>query len=104
MTGELPLRIVVVGPPPGVPIQMQRGRFELLPPTRSTRDALTFDFTIRLGEPKAPDAPRESAARWHYACAREAGARAPGPRARGAHCGPRARWRTDVRVGPAAPG
>jgi hypothetical protein len=54
MTGELPLRIVVVGPPPGVAIQMQRGRFELLAPGRKTSKALSFDFTIRLGEPKTP--------------------------------------------------
>jgi hypothetical protein len=54
MTGELPLRIVIVGPPPGVAIQMQRGRFELLAPSRNTSKALSFDFTIRLGEPKTP--------------------------------------------------
>jgi hypothetical protein len=46
---EIPLRITVVSPPPGVAFAVQLGREGLLGPVRSAPDALTFDFTLRLG-------------------------------------------------------
>ena len=46
---ELPLRIVVEGPPAGVAFAVQRGRAELLAPSAATADAVTFDFPVRVG-------------------------------------------------------
>lgn len=50
MERELPLRIVVTGPPAGVDFAVKRGRDGLLPPTRRTADAIVFDLTVRVGE------------------------------------------------------
>ena len=44
----LRLRITVVGPPPGVRLQLQRGRHELQPPTRHSETAMTFEFEVRV--------------------------------------------------------
>jgi hypothetical protein len=44
---ELPLRIVVLNPPPGVRFAVQRGRHELLPPAHASADALTFELSAR---------------------------------------------------------
>ncbi|MEA2239337.1 MAG: hypothetical protein QOC81_4061 [Thermoanaerobaculia bacterium] len=44
-------RIAVVNPPAGVAFAMQRGRGELIAPSRSTADRISFDFTLRLGPP-----------------------------------------------------
>jgi hypothetical protein len=44
-------RITVVNPPAGVKFAMQRGRSELVAPSRSTADRISFDFTLRLGPP-----------------------------------------------------
>ena len=52
MKGELPLLVIVEHPPAGVLFRVQRGKSELLAPSESRKDALTFDFTIRVeGEP-----------------------------------------------------
>jgi alanine dehydrogenase len=53
MPDELALRIVVVRPPPGVVIRVQRGRDELLEPSRASADALAFDFAVRVGATRA---------------------------------------------------
>jgi Family of unknown function (DUF5990) len=52
MSSELPLRITVVRPPRDVAIQVQRGRDGLLPATHVTKEALSFDLNVRLGDPK----------------------------------------------------
>ena len=54
MSDELHLRITVEHPPPGVAMQVQRGRDGLLPPARSTAGAIYFDFVVRLGAPQTP--------------------------------------------------
>jgi hypothetical protein len=46
---ELPLRIVIVRPPEGVSVAMQKGRDGLVPPSRQTADETVFDFTVRVG-------------------------------------------------------
>jgi hypothetical protein len=55
MTGQLPLRVVVERPPAGVAFRVQRGKWELLEPSPSASDSLSFDFTVRVvlaaGEP-----------------------------------------------------
>ena len=53
---EVPLRIVVVDPPAGVPWAVQLGRAELLPP-RSRGRAIVFEFTVALGPPDADGNP-----------------------------------------------
>jgi hypothetical protein len=45
---ELPLRIVVLRPPPGVTFAVQRGRSGLLAPTDASAEALAFDLTVRV--------------------------------------------------------
>src|SRR6266446_6355418 len=45
----IPLRITVVDPPKGVEFRLQRGRSDLVVPTRVTRTEIQFDFTLRLG-------------------------------------------------------
>lgn len=47
---ELPFRIVILDPPPGVVFRMQRGRSELVPPSAESASALTFDFTLRVAD------------------------------------------------------
>lgn len=45
---EIPLRIVVVGPPANVVFALQRGRSELHQVTRSAGAAISFDFSVRV--------------------------------------------------------
>jgi hypothetical protein len=40
---ELPLRIVVRGPPPGVVVRLQRRAEELVAPSQRTAETLAFD-------------------------------------------------------------
>jgi hypothetical protein len=44
-----PLRITLLRPPAGVAFAVQRGRHELLPPTRRSADETAFGFTVRVG-------------------------------------------------------
>jgi uncharacterized protein DUF5990 len=53
-SGDLPIRITVERPPAGVAIQVQRGRDGLLPPSRSSRQSISFDLVVRLGNPRTP--------------------------------------------------
>lgn len=48
MSTQLPLRITVVRPPSGVTMRLQRGRAQLLPPTRISGDEISFDFEVRV--------------------------------------------------------
>lgn len=57
MAEEIPLRIVVVDPPPGVPWALQLGRDELQPPRRVDGTSVVFDFTVTLGPPGADGVP-----------------------------------------------
>src|SRR5262245_3770321 len=53
MDSEIPLRIVLVAPPPGVDFGIQRGagsEYATLFLTRSTRGAITFDFSLPVAE------------------------------------------------------
>ena len=45
---EVPFRIIVLDPPPGVAFALQSGRSELVAPSKEAADALTFDFTLRV--------------------------------------------------------
>jgi hypothetical protein len=55
---ELPLRIVVDQPVPGVLLKLQRGRTDLVEPTAATPAAVVFDFTVRVGPAPAGQPPR----------------------------------------------
>lgn len=57
MDREVPIRIIVVDPPPGVTFAMQRGKDELLPPSKIGAQSLVFDLSIRVAERKAGGAP-----------------------------------------------
>lgn len=54
---EMKFRITVLDPPRGVLFRVQRGRSELVPPSRESASSITFDFTLRV-EPSGGDAPR----------------------------------------------
>lgn len=46
MKHELPFRIVVTDPTPGVEMMVQKGRSELLTPASTTKDAKVFEFSM----------------------------------------------------------
>lgn len=45
---RIPLRIVVTDPPPGVAMQIQKGRDELLPPIECANGKLVFGFEVEV--------------------------------------------------------
>lgn len=49
---EIAFRITVLDAPRGVVFRLRRGRSELVPPSKESGNALTFDFTLRA-EPGA---------------------------------------------------
>ena len=51
---ELPLRITVIDPVPGVWLRLQSGRTDLLEASISTSSEISFDFSVRIGSPQ-PD-------------------------------------------------
>lgn len=55
---ELPLRIVVCKPPPGVAFAIQLGKDGLITPTRVTPEALLFDVSVRVASAPIGSAPR----------------------------------------------
>lgn len=55
MDAELPLRIVVVDPPPGVTFAPQSGKSELVPPSHTTPKQLVFDLTVRVRDEAQPN-------------------------------------------------
>lgn len=57
MDRELPIRLTVLMPPPGVTFAVQRGKDELLSPWKASAESLVFDLSIRVGERKADAAP-----------------------------------------------
>ena len=57
MDRELPIRVTVIEPPLGVTFAMQRGKDELLPPSKVGTLSLVFDLSIRVSERKAGSAP-----------------------------------------------
>jgi hypothetical protein len=60
----LPLRIVVRRPPPGVSFALQKGKSDangnadLLAPSKSSGDSLSFDFSVRVATGGTGGAPR----------------------------------------------
>lgn len=57
MDRELPIRVTVMEPPPDVTFAIQRGKDELLAPTKVNARSLVFDLSIRVSERKAGGAP-----------------------------------------------
>ncbi|HEY9421345.1 MAG TPA: DUF5990 family protein [Thermoanaerobaculia bacterium] len=61
MQRELPLRITVLHPPPGVTFRLQRGqggKADLVAPTSASAERLTFDLTVRVGNDRQDGPPR----------------------------------------------
>jgi len=58
MPPEIRLRLIVVGAPSSVTFCMQRGKNELLSPSRTTHGEISFEFTLRVGEPLSSGRPR----------------------------------------------
>ena len=54
---ELPLRIIVDEPVPGVLLRLQRGKDELVKATSESAKDVVFDFTVRIGAPQPGGAP-----------------------------------------------
>jgi len=54
--GELAMRVIMERPPKGVAFRVQRGRSDLLAPSSAHKDAVRFDFTVRV-ELAAGEAP-----------------------------------------------
>lgn len=48
MKHEIPIRIRVNQPPPGIATRVQRGKDELLPASKVENGSLTFDFSITV--------------------------------------------------------
>ena len=48
MDQVLPVRLLVRRPPPGVQLRVQRGRAELVAPSATSVDTVTFDLQIRV--------------------------------------------------------
>ena len=60
MDSELPVRIVLVEPPPGIDYGIQHGRgakYETILVQQRTRREVTFDFSITVGESKKDGSP-----------------------------------------------
>ena len=57
MDHELPIRVTVLRPPPGVTFAMKRGKGELLSPAKVTAESLVFDLSLRVSKRKAGGAP-----------------------------------------------
>jgi hypothetical protein len=55
---ELPLRIVMLDPPAGVAIAMQRGKADLEPVAHVTADGLVFDFPVTVSGTRPGGGPR----------------------------------------------
>lgn len=57
MEHELPVRITVLRPPPGVAFAVQRGKDELLAPAQATAERLVFELSVRVVERACGGAP-----------------------------------------------
>ena len=58
---DLPLRIVIESPVPGVALALQRGKSgsdTLIPPSGVSAEAAAFDFTVTAARAKTGEAPR----------------------------------------------
>ena len=72
---EIPLRIVVKNPPPGVAFALQHGRGGLVPPAQTAPAHLVFDFTVSVSGDRSqpprltgPFAQGPPASRFVYVC------------------------------------
>jgi len=54
---DLPIRVIVLRPLKGVTFAMQRGKDELLPPSKVSTDSLVFDLSVRVSHGKAVGSP-----------------------------------------------
>ncbi len=55
---QITLRIRVMNPPSGVLFRLQKGHFELLPPSHDDGSSIAFDFEMRVADRTADAPPR----------------------------------------------
>jgi uncharacterized protein DUF5990 len=55
---EIPLRITLLNPPSGVRFRLQRGRAELVTPSREDGGSIAFDFDVRVADRDGNAPPR----------------------------------------------
>lgn len=57
MINSLPLRITVVKPLRGVPLCLQQGKDDLVPPSSDSGEQVSFDFTVNIANDRTAGAP-----------------------------------------------
>jgi hypothetical protein len=55
---QITLRITLLHPPAGVRFRLQRGRFDLVEPSRDDSHSISFDFYVRVAERERDAPPR----------------------------------------------
>ena len=55
--GEVHLRVMILRPPANVEFRLQRGRSQLVPPTKVTASNIRFDFALRVRQPRPTTPP-----------------------------------------------
>jgi Family of unknown function (DUF5990) len=57
MIRSLPLRITLIKPPPSVPLRLQRGKNDLVPPSSAAGDKVSFDFIVSIANDQSDGPP-----------------------------------------------
>ncbi len=57
MIRSLPLRITLVKPPRGVPLCLQQGKDDLVPPSSASDKQVSFDFTVNIANDRTAGPP-----------------------------------------------
>jgi hypothetical protein len=57
MIRSLPLRVTLIKPPPGVPLCLQQGKDDLVPPSSDSGESVFFDFTVNIANDRVDGPP-----------------------------------------------
>lgn len=57
MIRSLSLRITLVKPPHGVPLCLQQGKADLVPPSSASREQVSFDFSVNIANDRPAGPP-----------------------------------------------
>jgi uncharacterized protein DUF5990 len=58
MGRSLSLRITLIKPPPGVPLRLQQGKSDLVPPSSDAEGNVSFDFTVNIANDRTDGLPK----------------------------------------------
>jgi Family of unknown function (DUF5990) len=58
MDRSLPLRITLIKPLPGVPLRLQKGKDDLVPPASDSAEKVSFDFTVNIANNRTDGPPK----------------------------------------------